>query len=38
MRIFATKLTAYAHCDLPCGVNHPAPARIEAQSGKALQE
>jgi nickel superoxide dismutase len=24
--------TAYAHCDLPCGVYDPAQARIEAQS------
>jgi len=24
--------TAYAHCDLPCGVYDPAQARIEAES------
>lgn len=24
--------TAYAHCDLPCGVYNPAQARIEAES------
>lgn len=33
---FVTKLlplhTAYAHCDLPCGVYDPAQARIEAES------
>lgn len=33
---FLTKLlpvqTAYAHCDLPCGVYDPVQARIEAQS------
>src|SRR6201987_2353349 len=38
MRIFAPKLTAYAHCDLPCGVYDPAQARIEAESVKAIQE
>src|SRR5579864_3703320 len=26
--------TAYAHCDLPCGVYDPAQARIEAESVK----
>jgi len=30
--------TAYAHCDLPCGVYDPAQARIEAESIKAVQE
>lgn len=33
--IFAKLLpiqTAYAHCDLPCGVYDPAQARIEAES------
>lgn len=30
--------TAYAHCDLPCGVYDPAQARIEAESVKAVQE
>lgn len=30
--------TAFAHCDLPCGVYDPAQARIEAQSVKAVQE
>ena len=30
--------TAYAHCDLPCGVYDPAQARIEAESVKAIQE
>lgn len=38
MRIFAPKLTAYAHCDLPCGVYDPAQARIEAESVKAIQD
>jgi nickel superoxide dismutase len=28
--------TAYAHCDLPCGVYDPAQARIEAESVKAI--
>ena len=32
MRIFGTPRTAYAHCDLPCGVYDPAQARIEAES------
>ena len=27
-----------AHCDLPCGVYDPAQARLEAQSGRAMQE
>jgi nickel superoxide dismutase len=30
--------TAYAHCDLPCGVYDPAQARIEAESVKAIME
>ncbi|HEY3869414.1 MAG TPA: superoxide dismutase, Ni [Actinocrinis sp.] len=38
MRIFAAKVTASAHCDLPCGVYDPAQARIEAESVKAIQE
>ena len=32
MRIFGPPRTAYAHCDLPCGVYDPAQARIEAES------
>jgi nickel superoxide dismutase len=32
MRLFGTVRTAYAHCDLPCGVYDPAQARIEAES------
>jgi nickel superoxide dismutase len=32
------RLTAYAHCDLPCGVYDPAQARIEAQSIKAVMQ
>ncbi|MHB1595674.1 MAG: superoxide dismutase, Ni [Streptosporangiaceae bacterium] len=35
-RAFAPKATAYAHCDLPCGVYDPAQARIEAESVKAI--
>ena len=34
-RIFTPRTTAYAHCDLPCGVYDPAQARIEAESVKA---
>jgi nickel superoxide dismutase len=30
--------TAYAHCDLPCGIYDPAQARIEAESVKAIME
>ncbi|MCU1450327.1 MAG: superoxide dismutase, Ni, partial [Acidimicrobiales bacterium] len=30
--------TAYAHCDLPCGVYDPEQARIEAESVKGIQE
>ena len=31
-------VTAFAHCDLPCGVYDPAQAKIEAQSIKATME
>jgi nickel superoxide dismutase len=37
-RLLAPKLTAEAHCDLPCGVYDPAQARIEALSVKACME
>ena len=37
-RAFAPKATAFAHCDLPCGVYDPAQARIEAESVKACME
>ena len=37
-RLHAPKVTAYAHCDLPCGVYDPAQARIEAESVKAISE
>ncbi len=30
--------TAYAHCDLPCGVYDPIQARIEAQSVLNIQK
>lgn len=30
--------TAYAHCDLPCGVYDPAQARIEAESVFKIME
>jgi nickel superoxide dismutase len=35
---FSAPATAYAHCDLPCGVYDPAQARIEAESVKAIME
>ena len=35
-RLLAPKTTAYAHCDLPCGVYDPAQARIEAESVRAI--
>ena len=38
MRWFHSVVTAYAHCDLPCGVYDPAQARIEAESVKAIME
>ena len=42
MRLLASLLqpraTAYAHCDLPCGVYDPAQARIEAESVKGICE
>jgi len=31
-RLLAPKITARAHCDLPCGVYDPEQARIEAES------
>ncbi len=37
-RLLAPKVTAHAHCDLPCGVYDPAQARIEAESVKAICE
>lgn len=37
-RLVRPSHTAYAHCDLPCGVYDPAQARIEAESVKAIQE
>jgi nickel superoxide dismutase len=37
-RLLEPKTTAYAHCDLPCGVYDPAQARIEAESVKAICE
>ena len=37
-RLIRPTETAYAHCDLPCGVYDPAQARIEAESVKAVQE
>ncbi len=30
--------TAYAHCDLPCGVYDPVQAKVEAESVKAILE
>ena len=38
MRVFRSRVTAHAHCDLPCGVYDPAQARIEAESVKAIME
>ncbi len=37
LRILPTQ-TAYAHCDLPCGVYDPAQARIEAESVMKIME
>jgi nickel superoxide dismutase len=36
-RVIGTE-TAYAHCDLPCGVYDPAQARIEAESVQQIIE
>ena len=36
--LFAPRTTAYAHCDLPCGVYDPAQARLEAESVKACMQ
>ena len=38
MRLLGPATTAFAHCDLPCGVYDPAQARIEAESVKAIME
>ncbi|HSA83575.1 MAG TPA: superoxide dismutase, Ni [Patescibacteria group bacterium] len=35
---FLPSQTAYAHCDLPCGVYDPAQARIEAESILKIME
>ncbi|MBQ1025560.1 superoxide dismutase, Ni [Micromonospora sp. C95] len=37
-RILAPRVSASAHCDLPCGVYDPAQARIEAESVKMICE
>jgi nickel superoxide dismutase len=37
-RLLQPRVTAHAHCDLPCGVYDPAQARIEAESVKAIDE
>lgn len=37
LKILPTQ-TAYAHCDLPCGVYDPAQARIEAESVMKIME
>jgi nickel superoxide dismutase len=37
-RLLEPRMTAHAHCDLPCGVYDPAQARIEAESVKAICE
>jgi nickel superoxide dismutase len=37
-RLLAPRVTAEAHCDLPCGVYDPAQARVEALSVKACME
>ena len=37
-RVLAPRTTAYAHCDLPCGVYDPAQARLEAESVKACMQ
>src|ERR1700734_1926820 len=38
MRFLRPTETAYAHCDLPCGVYDPAQARIEAESIMKIME
>lgn len=37
-KLLAPRTTAYAHCDLPCGVYDPAQARLEAESVKACMQ
>lgn len=38
LRAILPVTTAYAHCDLPCGVYDPAQARIEAESVLKIME
>ncbi|MCH1403137.1 MAG: superoxide dismutase, Ni, partial [Candidatus Nanopelagicales bacterium] len=37
-RALQPRTTAYAHCDLPCGVYDPSQARLEAESVKVCME
>ena len=37
-RLLEPKSTAYAHCDLPCGIYDPVQAKVEADSVKAIIE
>ena len=36
--MFAPRVTARAHCDLPCGIYDPEQARIEAESCLKIQQ
>ena len=36
--MFAPRVTAHAHCDLPCGIYDPEQARIEAESCLKIQQ
>ena len=36
-RLLEPKATAYAHCDLPCGIYDPAQARIEADRSRRIR-
>lgn len=38
VRLFRSRLSVTAHCDLPCGVYDPAQARVEAEAVRAIQE
>ena len=38
LRALAPRVTAHAHCDIPCGVYDPQQARIEAESCYRIME
>ena len=37
-RLLKPKITAYAHCDIPCGIYDPTPAKIAADTVAKMVE